>query len=40
MVSLGYAGDISFEPFSADVQRMGRDELAAALTRSIEYLRG
>jgi 2-keto-myo-inositol isomerase len=40
MVSLGYAGDISFEPFSADVQRMSRDALAAALEKSIEYLRG
>jgi 2-keto-myo-inositol isomerase len=40
MVTLGYAGDISFEPFSADVQKMGRDALAAALTKSIEYLRG
>jgi 2-keto-myo-inositol isomerase len=39
MVTLGYAGDISFEPFSADVQRMSRDALAAALTKSIEYLR-
>jgi 2-keto-myo-inositol isomerase len=39
MISLGYGGDISFEPFSADVQRMSRDALAAALTESIEYLR-
>jgi 2-keto-myo-inositol isomerase len=39
MVTLGYAGDISFEPFSPDVQRMSRDALAAALTESIEYLR-
>jgi 2-keto-myo-inositol isomerase len=39
MVTLGYAGDISFEPFSADVQRMSRDALASALTASIEYLR-
>ncbi len=40
LVSLGYTGDISFEPFSADVQRMSRDALAAALTESIEYVRG
>jgi 2-keto-myo-inositol isomerase len=40
MVTLGYTGDISFEPFSADVQKMNRDALAAALTESIEYLRG
>jgi 2-keto-myo-inositol isomerase len=39
MVSLGYDGDISFEPFSADVQRMSQDGLAAALTKSIGYLR-
>jgi 2-keto-myo-inositol isomerase len=40
MVSLGYKGDISFEPFSADVQGMGREALAAALKKSVEYLRG
>jgi 2-keto-myo-inositol isomerase len=39
MVSLGYTGDISFEPFSADVQRMSREALADAVTESIEYLR-
>jgi 2-keto-myo-inositol isomerase len=39
MVTLGYAGDISFEPFSADVQRMSREALASALTASIEYIR-
>jgi len=38
LVALGYAGDISFEPFSADVQRMSRDALAAALRKSIEFL--
>jgi 2-keto-myo-inositol isomerase len=37
---LGYAGDISFEPFSRDVQRMHKAELLPALRRSIEYLRG
>jgi 2-keto-myo-inositol isomerase len=40
MVSLGYAGDVSFEPFSAEVQGMGREALAAAVSRSVEYLRG
>jgi len=40
LVSLGYAGDISFEPFAASVQKMGREALAAALAQSIEYLRG
>lgn len=38
MVSLGYAGDVSFEPFAAEVQRMSRKALSAALEKSIEYL--
>ena len=38
MVSLGYRGDISFEPFSPEVQAMGTKALAAALNKSIEYL--
>ncbi len=37
---LGYAGDISFEPFSPEVQRLGRDDLAAALRKSLRYLQG
>ncbi|MGO9411402.1 MAG: TIM barrel protein [Spirochaetia bacterium] len=37
---LGYTGDISFEPFSADVQRLGKEELAAALRASMAYLGG
>jgi predicted xylose isomerase-like sugar epimerase len=36
---LGYAGDISFEPFSPAVQSMPPKELAAAVKRSLEYLR-
>ena len=39
-VRLGYAGDISFEPFSPEVQRLGRDELAAALRKSLRTLQG
>ena len=39
-VRLGYAGDISFEPFSPEVQRLGRDELATALRKSLRYLQG
>jgi 2-keto-myo-inositol isomerase len=35
---LGYTGDISFEPFSAEVQHLGREELKAALRASISYL--
>ncbi len=38
MITLGYLGDISFEPFSSEVQNMGRDALASALRKSIEYL--
>jgi len=38
MISLGYKGDISFEPFSADVQAMSTKALAAALNKSIEYV--
>ncbi len=37
-VRLGYTGDISLEPFSPDVQRMGRKELAEALRASTAYL--
>ncbi|HVO40178.1 MAG TPA: TIM barrel protein [Spirochaetia bacterium] len=37
---LGYTGDVSFEPFAAEVQKMGKGELAAALKASIAYLRG
>jgi 2-keto-myo-inositol isomerase len=39
-IRLGYAGDISLEPFSAEIQRLGRDELAAALKKSLGYLQG
>jgi 2-keto-myo-inositol isomerase len=38
IVALGYQGAISFEPFSADVQKMSRDALAAALNKSIAFL--
>jgi 2-keto-myo-inositol isomerase len=38
IVALGYEGDISFEPFSPEVQRMSRDALASALRKSIEFL--
>ncbi len=40
LAGLGYAGDISFEPFAASVQRLSREALAAALTKSLEYLSG
>jgi 2-keto-myo-inositol isomerase len=38
MLSLGFQGFISFEPFSSEVQKMGREALAAQLRKSIEYL--
>jgi len=38
MISLGYPGFISFEPFASEVQDMSRDALASALRKSIEYL--
>ena len=38
-VALGYVGDISFEPFSSAVQSLPPKELAAAVKRSLEYLR-
>jgi len=38
MISLGYQGDISFEPFSPEVQAMSPKALAAALNKSIEFL--
>jgi predicted xylose isomerase-like sugar epimerase len=38
LLRLGYVGDLSFEPFSAEVQRLARRELAAALVRSREYI--
>ncbi len=40
LVELGYAGDISFEPFSPVVQGLGKAELVEALKRSLAYLRG
>ncbi|OHD70580.1 MAG: hypothetical protein A2177_05885 [Spirochaetes bacterium RBG_13_68_11] len=37
-VRLGYAGDISLEPFAAEVQKLPRAKLADALRASLEYL--
>ncbi len=37
---LGYTGDVSFEPFSPEVQRLDRNDLAAALRASVGYLGG
>jgi len=38
MISLGYRGDISIEPFSKDVQAMSPRDLADAVNKSIQYL--
>ncbi|HTP58973.1 MAG TPA: TIM barrel protein, partial [Spirochaetia bacterium] len=35
---LGYAGDISFEPFAAEVQRLGKEDLTTALRASMAWL--
>lgn len=40
LIDLGYLGDISFEPFAAEVQRLGRGELKKALQESLAYLAG
>jgi len=37
-IRLGYTGDISFEPFAPEVQKLPRKELTAALRASLEYL--
>jgi predicted xylose isomerase-like sugar epimerase len=39
LLSLGYAGDISLEPFSPEVQKMAAETMAKAIGASIEYLR-
>jgi 2-keto-myo-inositol isomerase len=38
-IRLGYEGAISLEPFSPEVHKLGRDDLAAALKKSLRYLR-
>ena len=35
---LGYRGDYSFEPFAPSVQGLGKKELNAALSKSLDYL--
>ena len=36
--ALGYKGIYSFEPFSAEVQKLGAADLAAALKKSLDYI--
>ncbi|MFQ3621140.1 MAG: TIM barrel protein [Spirochaetales bacterium] len=38
LVSKGYAGDVSFEPFSSEVQGLSPDALKKALEESMQYL--
>jgi 2-keto-myo-inositol isomerase len=38
LVDAGYAGDISFEPFSTRIQKMAPEKLASGLEASLAYL--
>ncbi|MDD5014993.1 MAG: TIM barrel protein [Atribacterota bacterium] len=38
LLKLGYAGNISFEPFSQKVQKMEIEEIKSAIDHSIEYI--
>jgi 2-keto-myo-inositol isomerase len=38
LLKLGYAGKISFEPFSQKVQEMEIDKIKSAINNSIEYI--
>ena len=38
LLKLGYAGDISFEPFSQKVQEMEIEKIKSAIDHSIEYI--
>jgi 2-keto-myo-inositol isomerase len=38
LMKLGYKGDISFEPFAKEVQRMQTEALKAAINQSIEFI--
>ena len=38
LLSQGYAGDFSFEPFAVEVQRLSADALAAELMESLAYI--
>ena len=39
LLKLGYAGNISFEPFSQKVQEMEIEKIKSAINHSIEYIR-
>ena len=38
LLKLGYAGNISFEPFSQKVQEMEIEKIKSAINNSIEYM--
>jgi len=38
LLKLGYKGDISFESFAKEVQKMGIEEIKLAIDKSIEYI--
>lgn len=38
LLKLGYAGNISFEPFSETIQEMGIEKIKSAINHSIEYI--
>ncbi len=38
LFTLGYKGDISFEPFSSSIHRMPKEELKEEIRQSIEYI--
>lgn len=38
LLKLGYKGDISFEPFAEEIQKMEIEEIKSAIDKSIEYI--
>ncbi len=38
LLKLGYKGDISFEPFAKEVQKMEIEEIKSAIDKSIDYI--
>jgi len=40
LLQLGYTGDISYEPFSEEIQNLPLDRLKSDLEASLQYLRG
>ena len=40
LISSGYEGDFSFEPFSTEVQQLGREAIRTELIQSMDYILG